>query len=176
MKNILAIIGSASSNSSNLGLVVNIAGLTENDFNFRIFDKLAELPHFNPELSSDNTPDKITEIRQAISLADGIIICTPEYIFSIPSGLKNLMEWCVSTIVFNQKPIGLITASAHGEKGHEELKLIMKTLGAKFTEDTTLLVQGIKGKIDKTGNITNQGLLTELSQFIINLKELVTEK
>jgi NAD(P)H-dependent FMN reductase len=39
----------------------------------------------------------------------------------LTSGLKNAIEWCVSTTVFSDKPIGLITASASGQKGHEDL-------------------------------------------------------
>nr|WP_298555227.1 NAD(P)H-dependent oxidoreductase [uncultured Algibacter sp.] len=31
-------------------------------------------------------------------------MCTPEYVFSIPSGLKNTIEWCVSTNAFSNKP------------------------------------------------------------------------
>ncbi|WP_262886208.1 NADPH-dependent FMN reductase [Sphingobacterium sp. 18053] len=36
-------------------------------------------------------------------------MCLPEYIFSIPSGLKNSIEWCISTTVFSDKPVGIIT-------------------------------------------------------------------
>nr|WP_317195312.1 NAD(P)H-dependent oxidoreductase [Zobellia barbeyronii] len=70
----------------------------------------------------------------------------PESIFSIPSRLKNMIEWCVSTTMFSDKPIGLITASASGEKAHQEIKLILEILQIKFTDKTILLVQGIKGK------------------------------
>lgn len=49
-KNILVIIGSASSKSANLKLVELIAFLTENEFNVTIFQNLKVLPHFNPEI------------------------------------------------------------------------------------------------------------------------------
>ena len=111
-KSILAIVGSAGKNSSNLNLVKRIKELTSDNFDLTIFDELSSLPHFNPELSVDNTPKKIEVFRKMISKADGIIICTPEYVFSIPSGLKNALEWCVSTILFSDKPVGIITASA----------------------------------------------------------------
>jgi chromate reductase, NAD(P)H dehydrogenase (quinone) len=136
--NILAIIGSASSNSSNLKLVEEIADLSSDSFNIKIYNDLKTLPHFDPEFTTENSPKKITEFRQLIDQADGIIICTPEYVFSIPSGLKNAMEWCISTTIFSNKPCGLITASASGQKGHEELQLIMKTAMAKFNDNTSL--------------------------------------
>src|SRR6187402_4014028 len=119
-KNIFILIGSASRNSVNEKLIDIFINLTKDFFSFSVFKDLKTLPHFDPELSVDNTPAAIIEFRNNIEKADGIIICTPEYVFSIPSGLKNAIEWCVSTTAFSEKPTGLITASASGEKGHEE--------------------------------------------------------
>jgi chromate reductase, NAD(P)H dehydrogenase (quinone) len=175
-KNILAIIGSASSNSANLKLVEKIASLTENEFNLTIFNDLKTLPHFDPELSTDNPPKLIVELRNAIKNSHGIVICTPEYVFSIPSGLKNSIEWCISTTIFSDKPSGLITASANGQKGHEELQLIMKTAMAKFTNDTTLLIQGVKGKFDEQGNLIDFETNKRLENFINNFINLVNDK
>jgi NAD(P)H-dependent FMN reductase len=172
-KNIFIIIGSASTNSANQKLIDHIIDLTTTDFNCTIYTDLKSLPHFDPELSINHTPNQVVEFRQAIHNADGIIICTPEYIFSIPSGLKNAIEWCVSTTVFSDKPIGLITASASGQKGHEELQLIMKTVMTIFTNETTLLVQGVKGKIDEKGKITDTKTLQDLEKFITSFKTLL---
>ena len=130
MKNIFVINGSASSYSSNQKLITLIVDLTQDTLNIKVFNDLKTLPHFDPELSIDNTPEEILKFRKEIEIADGVLICTPEYVFSIPSGLKNMIEWCVSTTVFSGKPLGIITASAHGEKGHVELQLIMETLMA----------------------------------------------
>ena len=174
-KNIFVIVGSASKNSSNLKLVQKIAALTSNDFIITIFDDLKALPHFDPELSINNTPQIIIDFRKSIQQADGIIICTPEYIFSIPSGLKNAIEWCVSTTVFSNKPIGLITASASGEKAHEELQLIMRTVETVFNDATTLLINGIKAKIDANGNITDDKTGKTLIAFSEAFKKLVDE-
>jgi chromate reductase, NAD(P)H dehydrogenase (quinone) len=165
-KNIFAIIGSASSNSANLKLVEKIESLTENEFNLTVFNDLKTLPHFDPELSITNTPKLIEDFRSEIEKADGVIICTPEYVFSIPSGLKNAIEWCVSETVFSDKPTGLITASASGVKGHEELQLIMKTIMAKFTNETTLLIQGVKGKLDNQNNINDIETVGKINNFI----------
>jgi NAD(P)H-dependent FMN reductase len=172
-KNIFVIIGSASQNSANEKLVEHFANLTKEEFRLKIFKDLKLLPHFDPELSINNPPKRIVEFRNEIEKADGIIICTPEYIFSIPAGLKNAIEWCVSTTVFSDKPIGIITASAQGQKGHEELQLIMKTVMTKFTNETILLIQGIKGKISDTGEIKDCKTKDDLLKFIDAFKGLV---
>ncbi|ULQ55824.1 NAD(P)H-dependent oxidoreductase [Flavihumibacter rivuli] len=175
-KQILAIIGSASSNSSNERLIDFIQNETSGIFQLTVFNALKTLPHFDPERSVANSPAEIEAIRASIAKADGVIICTPEYIFSVPSGLKNLLEWCVATTIFNEKPVGIITASAHGQKGHEELKRIMQTLMARFTEQTTLLIPGIKGKVGRDGKLSDQSTIEALRQFIEAFRSIVGEE
>lgn len=174
-KKILGICGSASENSANLSILNILTEWGESDFEFEIWDDLAELPHFKTALTEKDVPEKIVEFRSSVANAEGIIICTPEYVFSIPSGLKNAIEWCVSTTVFSDKPIGLITASASGIKGHEELKLIMETVQAIFVNETTLLIQGVKGKVNKEGEILDKKTENELKNFIQSFKILVNK-
>jgi len=162
---ILALNGSASASSSNEKLIDQIIQLLPPEFSVTVFDRLQTLPHFDPKRTEQETPPEVIELRERIAQADGVLFSTPEYIFSIPSALKNAFEWCVSTTVFSEKPTGILTASASGEKGHAELQLIMKTLMATFTTDTTLLIQGIKGKINIKGEITDEETKLRLRRF-----------
>ena len=173
MKKIFIINGSASKNSANKKLIDIIIHLTKDFFICKVHKDLKSLPHFDLDLSVENTPREILNFKKAIEVADGILVCTPEYVFSIPSGLKNAIEWCVSTTLFSDKPIGIITASASGEKGHAELQLIMKTIMAKFTADTTLLIQGVKGKLNEKGELTDVKTQKDLLQFIHAFRTLV---
>jgi NAD(P)H-dependent FMN reductase len=170
-KNIFIIIGSASKNSANEKLIANFTRLTKDFFETTIFNDLKILPHFDPELSANHPPQSIIDFRRNIEQADGIVICTPEYIFSIPSGLKNALEWCVATTLFSEKALAIITASADGRKGHEELQLIMKTLMARFTE-ATFLIQGVRGQINDKGEIINKKIESDFIRFIQAFMEL----
>lgn len=162
---ILAINGSASRNSSNFSILKTISNWAETDFEFDIIEDLSILPPFQTALTERNTPNIIQDFRNKIKQADGIIICSPEYVFSIPSGLKNALEWCVSTTVLSDKIVGIITASASGEKGHEELQLIIRTLQGILNEETNLLIQGIKGKMNRDGTFTNIETANQVKAF-----------
>ena len=166
MKTILAISGSTRKDSSNHKLIRLFAESIKDKYNVILFKGIDTLPHFNPDLDNDTPPQQVTEFRNAIQNANAVVFCTPEYIFSIPGSLKNAIEWCVSTTIFSQKPIGIITASASGEKGHGELKMIMHTLEATFNDDTAILISGIRGKIDNEGNITNKHTLQCFDHFV----------
>ncbi|MCB0667071.1 MAG: NAD(P)H-dependent oxidoreductase [Saprospiraceae bacterium] len=169
----MIIVGSATRNSSNGKLAALIQRDTAEIFDCIIFDDLRSLPHFDPEQSIENTPSQIVKIREEIEKAEGVIICTPEYVFSIPSGLKNMIEWCVSTTVFSDKPLGIITASAHGKKGHDELKMIMQTVMADFNDSTTLLISGIRGKLSERGELLDDKTRDEVRNFTIGFQRLV---
>ncbi|MBB5439864.1 NAD(P)H-dependent FMN reductase [Pedobacter sp. AK017] len=173
--NVLVIIGSAGKQSSGSKLMAMFGELTVPDFTIRIWEDLESLPHFDPSLTS-SFPANVAAILSQIELADGVVFCTPEYIFSIPARLKNLLEWCVATTVFTDKPVGIITASANGEQGHAQLQLIMHTLGAKLSEDAQLLIKGIKGKFDSQGVLLDSDVLQALVKFSAGFKILLAER
>ena len=167
---IFAITGSTRKNSSNFKILKFISENINSQFEVEIFEDLEAIPHFNQDLDHEFPPEKVISFRNKIVQADGILICTPEYVFSLPGSLKNALEWCVSTTIFSNKKAGLITASASGEMAHEQLLLIMKTLEANFEESNQLLIQGVRGKIDETGKIVNLQTLESLQLFINNFQ------
>mgnify|MGYP001473882063 CR=1 FL=1 len=161
---ILGICGSATKGSSNELLLQYIKEHYSDVFELSIINNLETLPHFQTELTAEGTPESISYFRKQLAAADGIIISSPEYVFSIPSRLKNALEWCVSTTILTDMPTAIITASASGMKGHEELQLIMKTLQAHITPETSLLFQGIKGKVSDSQ--LNDELITQIEKLI----------
>ena len=147
-KTIIGINGSAGRSSSNHQILKHNYELCQQEFDLTIIDNLSILPHFKTELTEFNTPSEVVDFRDHIANYDGVIFCSPEYVFSVPSRLKNALEWCVSTTVFSDKPTRIITASASGQKGHEELQLILKTIQVTLSDNTCLLIGGVKEKID----------------------------
>jgi chromate reductase len=169
-KKILAIIGSTKNRSTNWLLVKTLEGLAADRADITIYEEITALPFFNPDLDNDMPPETVTQLRDKIRASDAVIICTPEYVFSLPGVLKNALEWMVSTRVFAGKPVALLTAAASGEKAHESLQLIMKTIEGKFDESTSLLIQGAKGKIgkDERPNEETMGKLSDLLDALLN--------
>lgn len=172
-KNILAISGSTKANSTNEMILRTMAKLYGESFNFEIYTKISELPHFNPDLDTDEPPATVKDFRQLIENADGVLISTPEYVFSLPGALKNALEWTVSTIVFSDKPTAFIIAAASGEKAFESLELILKTIGAKVSENSKLIIKAAKGKLNSDGEITDQTILREIDILMKDFIETI---
>jgi chromate reductase, NAD(P)H dehydrogenase (quinone) len=169
-KKILVLLGSLKTDSINQKIVDFFIKKTKAYFEVEIYP-LSILPFFNPDLEIDLLPNSVKDFRQKIEQADGVLISTPEYVFSIPGILKNALEWTVSTIVFDKKPTAVITAASSGNAAHDSIQLIMKTIGANFTESTTLLIQSPKSKFNKMGEITDSKTGELLDDLIENFRK-----
>lgn len=174
-KKIMAILGSLRSNSVNELLLRHLSDKYRDTLDIRRYNGLAGLPHFNPDIDNEMLPQSVQEFREQIEAADGIVICTPEYVFSLPGALKNALEWTVSTTLFSGKPVALIVASGLGEKAFESLMLIMDTLGAKVGKNATLLISGARSKIKHLSSITDQTTAQELDKLMQALLETIPD-
>lgn len=170
-KLILAISGSTKANSTNELILRTIAEIYSERLEFEIYTEIAELPHFNPDLETGEPPASVKKFRALIEKADGVLISTPEYVFSLPGSLKNALEWTVSTVIFSDKPTAFIIAAASGEKAFESLGLILKTIGAKVAENSKLIIKAAKGKFDSQGEISDQKMLQEIEVLVKDLLE-----
>src|SRR5688500_12273059 len=99
-KKILAIPGSTRRNSVNHLILNLIASEFGDALDVRIFTGLCDLPYFNPDVTDEQTDPEVDRFRNEVVSAAGVIICTPEYVFSLPGALKNALEWTVSTTAF----------------------------------------------------------------------------
>ncbi|MEQ9307269.1 MAG: NADPH-dependent FMN reductase [Marinoscillum sp.] len=154
MKKVLAISGSTRKNASSHLILKVIQQEFKDQLSIDMYSAIDRLPHFNPDLDNENPPKEILDLRSKLIAADGVIFCTPEYVFSLPGSLKNAIEWNVSTTILSQKPVAIIVAAASGEKAFESLDLILNTLEARIAHASKLLIKGVKGKFNN-GNLTD---------------------
>jgi NAD(P)H-dependent FMN reductase len=180
---ILAICGSSSSNSSNEKILRAIASLYNKELDIQIYTQINQLPYFDPDVRDENVALEVKEFREMIAAAEGIIICTPEYVFSIPAVLKNALEWTVSTTVFSYKPVAFIVASASGEKAYESLDIIMRTLTQEpVPENLKLLIRGVRSILNEEGMIIDENIMNQIKQLVngliaeIKIKRSLTTK
>lgn len=173
-KKVLAISGSTRQKSSNLHLIGAISVLSTDSCYIDIYEGLSRLPHFNPDLDDAHVPQEVSEFRQKVKGADGILICTPEYAMGVPGTLKNALDWTVSSMEFSKKPVALITASLSGEKAHEALIGTLEVIESAMTPDTQLLISYIKTKVNE-GGITDHETLMKVQKLIKSFLHLIDQ-
>jgi chromate reductase, NAD(P)H dehydrogenase (quinone) len=147
---IIAISGSLRAESMNARVLRAAAAVAPPGMEILVYEKIGELPHFNPDLDFEgaHAPPAVAELRALLDGAEGVLISTPEYAHGIPGSLKNALDWLVSTDVLGRKPIVLLNASASGG-GYALAALTetLRTMGADVLTQASLLTPFLKKKL-----------------------------
>ncbi len=72
------------------------------------------MPLYNADIqNTQGFPAAVTEFIKRMHNANGIIISSPEYNFSMPGTLKNLIDWVsrITPMPWNKQNILLLSAS-----------------------------------------------------------------
>ncbi len=170
--NILGISGSLRPGSTNAQVLQAISRLLPATARLTLFEGLDDLPHFSPERDTENVLPAVQALREAIEQAKAVVICTPEYAFGIPGVLKNALDWCVSTVLFDQKPVAAISASpgfAGGERAMASLLPTLTALNTRIPDGCSLVLSSIRNKIDANGQLTDASTEQALQRLVDEL-------
>lgn len=161
---ILALSGSLREGSSHHAILTYLAGTTPHQV--LIYNGIEELPNFNPAKDTEPAPAAVSKFREALSAADGVLICTPEYAYGIPGSLKNALDWTVSSGNLVDKPTAVITASGLGEHAHASLLLVLNALTARVVTNGTLLIPWIRSKMNAENEITDEATAQDMQNVL----------
>jgi len=105
------------------------------------FERLREIPPYDADLETMETPAAVTELRQAMRDADAVLVATPEYNHSIPGALKNALDWAsrpAGQSALNGKPAAVVGAST-GMFGavwaQAETRKVLGALGGRVVQE-----------------------------------------
>ncbi|MBZ9737808.1 MULTISPECIES: NADPH-dependent FMN reductase [unclassified Mesorhizobium] len=134
MLKILAISGSLRAASTNSALVAALALNAPEGCRVTVYDELGRLPIFNPDDEGERTPREASDLIDAVTRADGVIVSCPEYAHGVPGGLKNALDWLVSRDAAVAKPAMLAHASPRSLFARAALAEIMRTMSFALFE------------------------------------------
>jgi chromate reductase len=169
---ILAICGSIRRGSYNRRLLEAAARHAPSRLSIRLHDSLEMLPMFSEDLeqATQGGPEPVERMRKAVAAADGILIATPEYNWSIPGVLKNAIDWLSRTeATLSGKPVAVIGAST-GRWGTRQSQAVLRhTLTA--TESVVmpapaLFVRDAEQMFDASGALTDPATLRGLAAVL----------
>jgi chromate reductase len=165
---LVAISGSLRAQSSNGELLRALARLVAPDTDIEIYDGLATLPHFNPDLDQEGMalPAPVRELRRKIAGADGLVISSPEYAHGVPGSLKNALDWLVSGPEMVYKPISLLNPSPRSVHAHASLAETLRTMSTTLVEGACIALP-ISGRgLDANGIVANEELRARLEHVL----------
>ena len=130
---ILAISGSLRAQSTNTSLLRSLILLAPPELEIVIYEELACLPAFNPDLEQNHQFDSVTRFQQLLQRSTAVIFSTPEYAHGIPGSLKNALDWVVGSGELSQKVVMLINASSRAVHAQAALTEVLFTMNAKLS-------------------------------------------
>jgi len=107
--NIVTICGSLRKASFNAALARALPGLAPAGLSIAPAPSWADIPIYNTDIQSTGFPASVAAWADAIRAADGAIIVSPEYNWTIPGGLKNAIDWTsrMKDDPFKGKPVAI---------------------------------------------------------------------
>ncbi|HWX97511.1 MAG TPA: NADPH-dependent FMN reductase [Solirubrobacteraceae bacterium] len=172
---VLGISGSLRRNSYNTALLRHAGDLFEAEgAEFEIYQGLRDVPPYDEDCDTEEAPEAVSRIREAVRNADAVFFVTPEYNTSIPGALKNALDWLsrpVATNPLRYKPVAVIGASS-GMFGaiwaQAELRKVLGAIGARVTEGEVAV--GHAGeRFDENDRLNEPNLEQEVHEVVATL-------
>ncbi|MGQ0485757.1 MAG: NADPH-dependent FMN reductase [Hyphomicrobiales bacterium] len=169
--NILAISGALRRGSTNTALLRALQALAPDDMKIDIAT-LHGIPLYDGDAEkAAGKPQAVLDLEARIRAADGIVIATPEYNFSIPGVLKNATDWLSrGATPFKWKRVGIMGASAGAFLGtgraQYHLRQNLQALEAIVMPRPEVFITDNKAKFDTAGNLTDEPARERLAAWL----------
>lgn len=162
MLNIVTICGSLRKGSYNAALIRALPALAPAGMAFTASPSIADIPHYDFDIQTGGFPASVTAFADTIRSADGIIIVSPEYNWTIPGTLKNAIDWVsrMKDQPFKGKPVALQSASIAllgGSRAQYHMRQCLVSVDAHCFGRPEVIVTHANQKFDeKTLEFTDQ--------------------
>lgn len=134
------------------------------------------IPLYDGDLEAQGVPAAVTELREAIRAADGVLLSTPEYNNSMPGVFKNAIDWVSRgpDQPLAHKPLALMSASNGGMGGARAQVAwlpTLSTLRTRHMRERDFYLSNASSAFAEDGRLAEERTTEQLRRF---LEALVT--
>jgi chromate reductase len=153
--NVLVICGSLRKGSYNAALSRALPALAPQGMTLKAAPPFETFPLYNADIQeASGFPGAVEEFAAAIREADGVLIVSPEYNWSIPGALKNALDWVsrMKNQPFKEKPVAIQSASQGplgGARMQYHLRMALTYLNSFVFGTPEIFVGMAQNKFDK---------------------------
>ena len=157
---VLGVSGSLRKGSFNTAALRACAGMMPAGMMLEIAE-IGDLPLFNQDVFDAGLPAPVKRFRDALTAADGLLIASPEYNFSLSPALKNAIDWASRppNQACQDKPIAIFSASAGpmgGARVQYDLRRILGQLWGHVLPRPEVFIGMAASKFDAQGKLTDE--------------------
>ena len=173
MVKLLGISGSLRRASYNSALLRAAARLMPPDATLEVAN-IRGIPLYDGDVEAQGIPPAVSQLKEAVVRAAGVLLVTPEYNNSIPGVFKNTIDWLSrpnsdARRVFGGRPFAVIGATPGGFGtilSQAAWLPVLRTLGTQFWTGGRLQVSRAAVVFDDAGNLRDTAIEEQLKQFL----------
>ncbi len=179
---LVTLVGSLRQGSLNAAVAHALPDLAPAGMTFAALPSVGAYPIYDADLQAEGFPVVVEETAAAIRSADGVVIVSPEYNYSIPGGLKNAIDWLsrLKAQPFAGKPVAIQSVSGGtlgGARMQYHLRQALVFLDAHVLNKPEVMIGQGQTKIDPatatlTDEPTRQFITTQLTAFAAYIARL----
>ena len=175
MTTIVGIAGSLRAASFNASLLRAAAGVMPDGADLAIAS-IKGIPLYDGDVeANEGIPQSVTDLKDQIAAADGLLLATPEYNNGIPGVFKNAIDWLSRPPadiprVFGNRPVAVIGASPGGFGtilSQNAWLPVLRTLGTRPWFGGRLLVSRAGSVFNDAGEMVDEKMKEQLRQFLL---------
>lgn len=175
------LLGSLRKSSYNHSIANTLDELAPENVQVSLLGSIGDIPHYSADAQTIGFPPHVSQMAEAIAVADALVIVTPEYNYSVPGVLKNTLDWLsrITPQPLRRKAVAIQTASPGmlgGVRAQYHLRQILVSMDARVLNRPEVVVGGVADKIDQVSKLlrdpdTREVIATQLAA----LAELVRQ-
>jgi chromate reductase len=168
--NVLTICGSLRKGSFNRKLMSLLPGLAPPDMKLTEASPFRGFPLYDFDIQNEQGfPAEVNTLADAIRAADGLIVVSPEYNWSIPGGWKNAIDWMsrMQNQPFAGKPVAIQSAAGGllgGSRMQYHLRQSLTSVDCFLFGRPEVLITFAAQKFDEAGNLKDQAAVDLIKQ------------
>lgn len=178
--NVVVVCGSLRKASYNASLARTLPALAPPGMAVKAAPGWDKMPVYNHDLHADGRfPADVTAWGDSIRAADGVIIVSPEYNWTIPGGLKNAIDWVsrFKEVPFKEKPVALQSCAGGalgGARMQYHLRQCLTSIDALIFGKPEIFVSFSAKKFDeKTVELTDQPTIDIVKQQLAGFEKFI---
>ena len=171
---VLGICGSLRKKSFNMAALRAAGELLPPGMSLHI-TSIADLPMFNQDVLDAGMPEPVKRFRTEVAQADGVLIASPEYNFSVTAPLKNAIDWASRPPdqVWQDKPIAIFSASpgpVGGARVQYDLRRILGQIWGHVLPRPEVFIGLAPSKFDADLRLTDETTRKFLTDLLVGFK------
>ena len=178
---LVVMVGSLRRGSFNAAIARALPVLAPDGVTITPLSSIGDFPLYNFDLQQEGFPPAVTAMGEAIRKADGLIIVTPEYNYSIPGVLKNAIDWVsrMQNQPFAGKPAAIQSATQGplgGGRMQYHLRQCLIFLDAFTFGRPEIFIGTVQTKVDpEKGVITDEPTRTIIKQQLEGFAKFIVK-